>query len=63
MELTNKEKEDFLVKRGWSKTMGFAVPTPPADSDEHSWTFVTTEDMFKAIKKGEEACFSCESYD
>ena len=61
-ELTNDEKEQFLLMRGWHKDMGFAVPTP-SGNDESDWTFVSTEDMFEAFKKGEKPCFSCEAYD
>jgi hypothetical protein len=60
MELTNKEKKKFLLARGWSMGKGFAVPTPPAD--ESDWTFVSSDDIWKAIRKGEKEYFNLESY-
>lgn len=62
MELTKEEKEQFLLKRGWHIELGLSVPTLLAnDGFEH--TFVSSKNMWDALRKGEQKYFSCDPYD
>lgn len=47
-----EEKEKLLEMFGWEKLIGFMFPNPTDQNYEQH--FVSTEDVFKALKKGEQ---------
>lgn len=51
MELTDEEKRELLLEKGWGEIEAFAVPTPQAKEDT-SYTLVEASDMLEALKEG-----------